>query len=201
MNIYQKLAKARKMLQDSRLSKSGNGYGFSYFELSDFLPRTTEIFDELGIGSFTSINKERGTMTISDGEGSIVFEVPFGEFKSEEKRKLQPVQEIGGAITYITRYLWVQVMNIVESDTVDRHVGTTAEQSSTSVRRVATPLPPRQSPADSTLDMINQVMERPKVGDRAFIDGHNAVVRQNRTTGEIFYADEDINVKWTKKIP
>jgi len=119
MNIYQKLAKARRMLQDSKLTKTGAGYGFTYFELSDFLPRTTEIFDELGLSSFTSITKERGTMTISDGEGSIVFEVPFGEFKSEEKRKLQPVQEIGASITYTTRYLWVQVMNIVEPDRVD----------------------------------------------------------------------------------
>jgi hypothetical protein len=122
MNIYQKLAKARKMLQDSKLSKTGTGYGFSYFELSDFLPRTTEIFDELGLASFTSITRERGTMTISDGEGSITFEVPFAEFKSEEKRKLQPVQELGGAVTYLTRYLWVQAMNIVEPDRVDSKV-------------------------------------------------------------------------------
>jgi len=119
MNIHQKLAKARKMLQDSKLYKTGKGYGFSYFELSDFLPRTTEIFDELGLSSVTSISKEKCSMTISDGQGSVVFELPFAEFVSEDKRKLQPVQELGGSVTYLTRYLWVQAMNIVEPDRVD----------------------------------------------------------------------------------
>jgi hypothetical protein len=72
-------------------------------------------------------------------------------------------------------------------------------------RSIPPMMPRRVSPAQATLDSINQTQPspdgRPKVGDRAFIDGHNAVVRQNRTTQEIFWADEDINVKWTRKIP
>ena len=40
---------ARKKLQESGLKKTGKGYGFNYFELADFLPTITDIFDELGI--------------------------------------------------------------------------------------------------------------------------------------------------------
>ena len=123
MSVYTKLAKARRMLLNSKLQKSGKGYGFSYFELSDFLPRTTEIFDELKLASFTTITTESAKMTIVDGEDEtqMTFEIPFANFKSDEKRSLQEVQELGGSVTYMTRYLWVQVMNIVEPDTVDRN--------------------------------------------------------------------------------
>ena len=109
MSVYTKLAKARRMLLNSKLQKSGKGYGFSYFELSDFLPRTTEIFDELKLASFTTITTESAKMTIVDGEDEtqMTFEIPFASFKGDEKRSLQEVQELGGSVTYMTRYLWV----------------------------------------------------------------------------------------------
>jgi hypothetical protein len=130
MKVYGKLAQARKMLQDSNLKKTGKGYGFNYFELADFLPRTTEIFAQLNLASFTNISVDRAQMTIADGEdgSTIVFEIPFASFKSDDKRALQAVQELGGSITYLTRYLWVQVMNIVEPDDIDRDKTSTQKQ-------------------------------------------------------------------------
>lgn len=122
MKVYENLSKARVMLQQSSLKKTGKGHGFNYFELSDFLPRINEIFEELKLVSFTSITTETAKMIIASAEdGSTAeFEIPFANFKGDDKRKLQEVQEMGGTITYLTRYLWVQVMNIVEPDTVDR---------------------------------------------------------------------------------
>ena len=78
--------------------------------------------DELNLASFTTITTESAKMTIVDGEDEtqMTFEIPFASFKGDEKRSLQEVQELGGSVTYMTRYLWVQVMNIVEPDTVDR---------------------------------------------------------------------------------
>src|SRR5690606_4982401 len=98
MKVYGKLARARRMLQESGLKKTGKGYGFSYFELSDFLPRTNEIFDELGLASFTTITLESAKMTICDAEdgSTMTFEIPFANFRSDEKRALQEVQELGG---------------------------------------------------------------------------------------------------------
>ena len=54
---------ARKKLQESGLKKTGKGYGFNYFELADFLPTITDIFDELGLCSFTTIDTELAKMT------------------------------------------------------------------------------------------------------------------------------------------
>jgi hypothetical protein len=122
MKVYGALSKARVMLQKSALKKTGKGHGFTYFELGDFLPRVNDIFDELKLSSFTHITEEGAKMVIvSSEDGSMAeFEVPFANFKGDAKRNLQEVQEMGGTITYLTRYLWVQALNIVEPDRVDR---------------------------------------------------------------------------------
>jgi hypothetical protein len=136
--IYSKLAKARKMLQESGLKKTGKGHNFIYFELADFLPTVNKIFDELQIASFTKITLENCELTLVDGEddSTITFEIPYATFKSDEKRNLQAVQERGAEITYLTRYLWVQALNIVEPDTVDRSRG--AQQTTQPVQQAQT---------------------------------------------------------------
>jgi len=122
MKVYSKLTQARVMLQNSNLKKTGKGPNFSYFELKDFLQRVNEIFSELKLSSFTDINGTAPKLVIVDCEDdSIVeFKIPYAEFKGDEKRKLQAVQELGAEITYLTRYLWVQALNIIEPDTIDR---------------------------------------------------------------------------------
>ena len=53
MNIYEKLSKARVLLQSKQLKKSGkNSYScFTYFELGDFMPEVNKIFEEFGLCS------------------------------------------------------------------------------------------------------------------------------------------------------
>lgn len=212
MKVYSKLAKARKMLQESNLKKTGKGYGFVYFELHDFLPRITEIFAEMNLASFTTITKDSAKMTIVDGEddSAVTFEIPFASFKADEKRDLQEVQELGGSITYLTRYLWVQALNIVEPDTVDssaakRSFGnqqTTQSQpvqQQTAVRRVAV-APQPMSPNQQTMAAINSDEAYPKLGDEAEIDGVQCVVKKNRNTGELFFAAKNPEIRFTKHI-
>jgi len=138
--IYSKLAKARRMLQESGLKKTGKGHNFIYFELADFLPTVNRIFDELKIASFTKITLENCSLTIVDGEddSTITFEIPHAGFKSDEKRNLQDVQNRGAEITYLTRYLWVQALNIVEPDTIDRDKD--AKQEETPVQTTSQPV-------------------------------------------------------------
>lgn len=111
MSVYQKLTNAREMLQDLNLKKTGVGgkYGseYKYFELKDFLPYVNKIFNKEKLCSSTIITNELSKMIIYDAEddSSITFEIPFGNFKGSDKRKLQEVQELGGSVTYLTRYL------------------------------------------------------------------------------------------------
>ena len=60
MNVYEKLAKARKMLKNKGLKMSGkNTYSnYEYFELADFIPEITNIEDELKLISIVNFDKE-----------------------------------------------------------------------------------------------------------------------------------------------
>jgi hypothetical protein len=51
MSVYKKLQKARVMLHESQLNKSGKNKfaNFNYFELGDFIPQVTSIFDKVGL--------------------------------------------------------------------------------------------------------------------------------------------------------
>ena len=51
MSVFKKLSKARVMLQQVEMTKSGNNKfaGYKYFELADFMPHINRIFDELGL--------------------------------------------------------------------------------------------------------------------------------------------------------
>ena len=176
MKVYKKLAQAREMLQESGLKKTGKGYGFSYFELSDFLPRTNEIFAELGLASFTTITIETAKMTICDAEdgSTMTFEIPFANFKSDEKRALQEVQELGGSVTYMTRYLWVQVMNIVEPDSIDSQVQKVVNRMEAQSTRTTTQETAQQSTTNPNDD-------RPSVGTEWVDDnGHTWVVKRRK---------------------
>lgn len=165
MKVYGKLSRARVMLQMSSLKKTGKGYGFNYFELGDFLPAVNRIFDELKLSSFTNISKDTAKMVIVDAEdGSTVeFEVPFADFKSDEKRNLQAAQEIGGSITYTTRYLWVQALNIVEPDSIDRDKNTKQEEIKAVVQPVIT--------AAQKQETQQEVQKVVKTNDLVYWDG------------------------------
>lgn len=121
MNVYQKLAEARKKLKDVGLKQSGKnkGVGYTYFDLSDILPHTTKIEQELGLISIVSFTETEGTLTVYNSEQSgesIVFKSPM---KGAELKGCHPVQNLGAAETYVRRYLYLLAYEIVESDAVD----------------------------------------------------------------------------------
>jgi hypothetical protein len=120
MNVYKKLQAARERLQQTALSKSGeNKYAkFKYFELGDFIPQVTKIFDDIGLCGVVNFTHELATLTVydADADGSIVFCTPLVHANVE---KVQPIQNLGATHTYMRRYLWLMAMEIVEHDAVD----------------------------------------------------------------------------------
>lgn len=120
MNVYKKLQAARDRLQKTSLSKSGeNKYAkFKYFELGDFIPQVTKIFDDIGLCGVVNFTHEAATLTVydADADGSIVFCTPLVHANVE---KVQPIQNLGATHTYMRRYLWLMAMEIVEHDAVD----------------------------------------------------------------------------------
>jgi hypothetical protein len=125
MNVYQKLNEARAKFHTKALKKSGHNKfaGYNYFELGDFVIPAIEIFNEVGLTSIIRFGKEIAEFIVVNTEKPdeiIVFTSPMSE---ANLKGCHPVQNLGAVQTYITRYLWVSVLHIVEHDALDATTG------------------------------------------------------------------------------
>ena len=122
--VYAKLQKARIKLQSAAIKKSGHNKfaGYQYFELGDFLPTINEIFNELGLCSVISFDKELATLRIidTDNGGAITFTSPMAD---AHLKGCHPIQNLGAVETYSRRYLYVTALEIVEHDALDATTG------------------------------------------------------------------------------
>lgn len=125
-NVYIKLAKARVLLQRKSLKKSGkNQYaGFTYFELSDFIPAINEIFADIGLCSWFRITTDDSGVQVAildiinteKPEQTIRF---MSETAEAQMKGASAIQQLGSVHTYMRRYLWLEAMEITESDSMD----------------------------------------------------------------------------------
>ena len=125
MNVYQKLNEARAKFHTKALKKSGHNKfaGYNYFELGDFVIPAIEIFNEVGLTSIIRFGKEIAefiVVNVDKPEEIIVFTSPMSE---ANLKGCHPVQNLGAVQTYISRYLWVSVLHIVEHDALDATTG------------------------------------------------------------------------------
>lgn len=120
-NIYQKLAEARVLLQNSEIKKSGmNSFAkFKYFELQDFLPEINNIFNKLGLISVFNLDEKRAKLTIINSnktDETLTFYTPTAE---ADIKGAQAIQKLGGVHTYLKRYLYLNALEIAEHDAID----------------------------------------------------------------------------------
>lgn len=120
MSVYRKLQAARAEFLSMPIKKSGKNKfaGFEYFELSDFIPTVSKLFDMAGLCGVVRFTDSEASLTVydADGDGSIVFTSPL---VMAENAKGQAIQSLGSTHTYFRRYLWLLAMDIVEVDLVD----------------------------------------------------------------------------------
>lgn len=129
-NIYEKLQKARVLLQKKNLKKSGeNKFAkFKYYELSDFIPAVNEIFADLKICSHFNLLENTAELTILNSENleeRITFTIPTAECPV---KGCTAIQALGGLNTYCRRYLYLNALEIVESDMFDSKAGDIKEE-------------------------------------------------------------------------
>jgi len=125
MNVYQKLNEARAKFHKKALKKSGHNKfaGYNYFELGDFVIPAIEIFNEVGLTSIIRFGKEIAELIVVNTEKPdeiIVFTSPMS---SAALKGCHEVQNLGAVQTYLSRYLWVSVLHIVEHDALDATTG------------------------------------------------------------------------------
>lgn len=124
MTIYQKLQRIRAELNETSLKKTGvnRHLNFNYFELGDFVPAATKLFDKYGLCpifsiSFDQSGVEMATLRVVSGAEYITFTCPV-----ERPTNMQGTQAVGAVITYYRRYLYMMCLDLVENDVVDASI-------------------------------------------------------------------------------
>ncbi len=122
MNIYEKLSEGRYQFKQQKLKGSGkNEYaGYTYIDLTDILPLITAIEHELKYITTISFTTEQATATVVDvekPEDTIVFTTPMS---TASLKGCHEVQNLGAVETYLRRYLYMAVYEIVEQDELDK---------------------------------------------------------------------------------
>lgn len=136
LNVYAKLAEARKRFLEAPVKKSGiNRYAeYKYFELEDIVPVATSIFNDLGLVFVIQFTKDDaiGTLVNTDTpEEKIIFNSPMIELTVIDKNDgsikppagMNSVQALGSTQTYQRRYLYMACLDIVEADAFDATQG------------------------------------------------------------------------------
>jgi hypothetical protein len=120
MSVYTKLQGVRVALQHLPIKKSGHNKfaGYTYFELGDFLPTITELFNSAGLCSVVSFTDELATLRVVDMDDGteIVFTSPM---RAAALKGCHDIQNLGAVETYQRRYLFVTALEIVEHDALD----------------------------------------------------------------------------------
>lgn len=129
MNVLQKLAEARLRFLNEHVKKSGKNIKleFTYFELKDIVPSATKIFADLGISTVVKFSDGYAAMLVMNAdnpaEEGIEFCIPYKEapqiISNAGKEVTNPLQALGATITYLRRYLYMLVLDIVEDDATD----------------------------------------------------------------------------------
>lgn len=130
MNLFEKLAKARRTMAETNMKKSGqNTYsGYDYFELGDFMPYISKLEDELKFCCLPFFISEAGALTginliIVDSEkpdDTVTFHSPAADVTL---KGAHAIQNLGAVETYLRRYIYMAAFEIVEHDTIDATAG------------------------------------------------------------------------------
>lgn len=130
MSIYEKLARIQEEVMNTSFSKSGENkfQKYDYFELEDLLQKIIPLtikYETTIMFSFT----EHGVLKLKDWnpeKGEVSIRVPFPELEAIN-RGTNKIQSTGAYITYLKRYLLMNMFLIMEKDIVDSNDGVKKE--------------------------------------------------------------------------
>ena len=120
MGLYEKLGKAKFKFHHTEIKKTGyNSFAkYNYMQLVDITNPIIECLHEFGLVSFVSFTETLATLTIVDTETDNQMQVT-SPMSSASLKGCHAVQNLGAVQTYIRRYLYSALFDIVEGDAID----------------------------------------------------------------------------------
>ena len=124
-NLNESIIKIKVALQGIKLKQSGKNTfaGFTYYELSDFLPSLNKLMLENGVNDQIIIGKEYAELTLHKGSEKQTYTIPFIMFETPKNKNgtdsMQHIQYLGALNTYYKRYLYLNAFGITDGEVID----------------------------------------------------------------------------------
>ena len=120
LKLLTKIEQIKKEFREQGVTKSGTGYHYKFFELKDIVPRLQDLNMEYNIATQFHFNKHSSKLIVIDLDSgsTITFNSPNPTNPNNNDPKKQ-MQDIGSIQTYQRRYLYLQLLDIVEADPID----------------------------------------------------------------------------------
>ena len=130
MNVFEKLNLARIKMQQRGLKQTGkNGkMGNTFFELEVILPESNSICAEIKALAYVTFSSDTATLYFVDcekPEDRIIFTSPMSTAKLAACHE---VQNLGAVETYLKRYLYQNLYELSEKESLDNTFGLTEEE-------------------------------------------------------------------------
>jgi len=120
MELFKKLAKVKYDFHHIEIKKTGyNSFAkYNYMQLGDFTKPIIQLLHDNGLVSWVSFTADEATLTIADVETGDTIQNTSPMSKASLKG-CHDVQNLGAVQTYVRRYLYMAMFDIVEGDALD----------------------------------------------------------------------------------
>lgn len=130
-SIYEKLQSVRVAIAKASLKKGGKNKfaGYSYYELPDFLPQSNSAMLAYRLTPVFNLYKEYAELIIYDWDSdmTIKFRTDNADATTLKKDGKTPanleIQTLGSQHTYLKRYLYMNALELSESDGLEANTG------------------------------------------------------------------------------
>lgn len=120
MSIYQKLSLARQELAKKKIVADTKGYNYNYIDLPQIESAVSEACIKAGIiATMTFTDRVKMIITDLEDNSTCCFESPIVDPSMAHINDKQPIQNVGGLMTYMRRYMYMMVFAISEHDAVE----------------------------------------------------------------------------------
>lgn len=125
MNIYEKISKVRMAILQRSLTKDKKAFSYNYIDLPQIEPIITEECSNVGLLTIVDFPQGMAVMKVYDldakntGEMSTLTISAPCDYTLVDIKGSQPIQKVGGMMTYMRRYLYMTLFAISEHDAVE----------------------------------------------------------------------------------
>ena len=169
IQVLNKVEEIKRELRNCNLKKTGyNKYHkYKYFELEDIIPTISELLNSYDLGSFYVFDEKKGALIIYDkiSGANHVWTTSIKEHDNDMK-------DIQGIQTYARRALWLQCLDIMETNNIELSKNVTKKNKPLTadevLNKIIKELQQQQQQPNTTnvIQKVKQYIDNNKINDK-----------------------------------